>query len=277
MPGRSKTRKTRKTRKPTLRKAKAVVRRAKRVAKKSNSDTFAATITTNVALVPTQGVSVANYLYTCFNLFDTNAPSWSVGVLPEFKMYCNMYDRVRINGIRIRATPKANVFGQDAAQNDASLNLTGDNMIHTAIDRTGAAPGNIKQIAKYPSYRQYNQRKPFTRYYGVKYPRGVWFQTTSLTSPTALPASVTTPGIDMGLFGGITLYAENFVEENGEIFNEPWANVKIDFYCVFQGKALNTITYDAAGIITLSLSLDLHRQLHRTHRKNLRRFGAPPC
>lgn len=228
------------------------MRKVHRRQNKTQRGTFPVTIKTNTTLTPVQGVSVSNYLYTCFNLFDTNAPPWSIAALPEFKLYCSMYDRVRINGVKVKVTPKANVFSQDAAQNDAQLTLTGDNMIHTALDRTGAAPGNIKQVAKYTSYKQYSARKKFQRYYGIKYPKEVWLQTAQLATPASLPATPFVTGQQIGLFGGITLYAENFVEDTAEVWNEPWANVELEFYCVFEGKALNSITYDPeSGTVSL--------------------------
>lgn len=235
---------TRRAKRPSLRKAKAMVTKVHKAKAKKNRDNFFYQARTQLLIKPVQGVTVANYIYQGFNLLDPGGAggqgSWSIHNIPEFNLFRSIYDKVRVNSVTVRVVPRANVFSQDAAQNDGSLNLTGDGMIHTVVDRDNLGPSNIAQLRKYPSYKAYSVMKPFTRSYAIKYPTGVWLDTSTLANMYS-----DLPMLDrMGGFGGITLYAENLPEDNGEIFNEPWASVEIRYNCVFQGKTSSTVSWD---------------------------------
>jgi hypothetical protein len=54
---------------------------------------------------------------------------------------------------------------------------------------------------------------------------------------------------ELGLTGGVTMYADNLLEDNLEIINEPWATVVVEYNIVFQGKTSNSLkgVYDDNG------------------------------
>lgn len=223
---------------------KAVAKRTKARAKKS-MDTFFLQARTTVGIKPVQGATVANYIYQVWALLDATAP-WGCTQIPEFNLYRTLYDKVRINSVTVKWTTKANMLALNDAQNDAALNVTGDGMIHTCIDRDGSAPSQVAQIRKYGSYRGYSVLKGGMRKYNITYPPGVWLDCQAIYSDNTLLQR-------LGAFGGVTMYAENILEDNLEIFNEPWANVEVFYNCVFQGKNSATVGYDPdAGTVTVT-------------------------
>lgn len=224
--------------------AKRMVAKAKKAKAKKNMDTFFLKARYNGIISPAQGSLVSNYIYWTPSLFNTSDLTY-IGNNSEFKLYQAQYDKVRINSIKVIVTPKANVFDQVAAQNDSAYTLTGDGMIHTAIDRDGKVPSNIAKIQRYPSYKAYSVMKKFSRTYRVTYPKGVWIDCQNL-APSA--ASIFT----LGLEGSIGLYAENLVEDAFELINEPWADYQLEYNCVFQGKTSAGISVDNAGRIVLT-------------------------
>lgn len=231
-------------RKPTMARAKRMVGKVRKAKAKKNMDTFFLRAQTQVLAFPVQGVAVSNYLAL---FFDLTNPTASQGVTQnaEFNLYRQLYDKVRINSIKIKVTPKANVFSQAEAQNDSAYTLSGDGLVHTAIDRDGPAPYSIARISRYGSYKKYSVMKPFTRSYSVKYPTGVWLDTANIYSDTTLMTR-------LGLTGGITLYAENLVEDRLELFNEPWAQIQIEYNCVFQGKTTASLSVAEDGTVIVS-------------------------
>lgn len=230
-------------RKPTVAKAKKVVAKAKRRMVKKNMDTFYLRPKFNFVSIPTQGVATSNYIYAFFPLLS---PTLAVGVTQnaEFNLYRSMYDRVRINSVKVTVTPKANVFSQDAAQNDGALTLTGDGMIHHVVDRDGTGPTNVSQLQRYGSYRKTSCMKKFSRSYSITYPTGVWLDCQNIYDDTTLLTR-------LGATGGITFYGENLVEDRAEIWNEPWADVVIEYGCVFQGKTVGQISLNNDGSISV--------------------------
>lgn len=233
-----------------IRKAKKqLANRKKRMAKK-NMDTFFLRARITASILPSQGVTVANYVSSFWKLLD---PTSSVGVTQnsEFGMYSKIYDRVRVNRMRIRIIPKANVLDMGGAQNDTQYNLTGDGRVHTAIFREpDGFNTTVSRFQRQPSYKGYSVLKRFTRSYGIKYPTGVWLDAQNVYNDTTLLQR-------LGAFGGIGIYAENLLEDNLEIYNEPWAAVEISYDCVFQGKTVTALSMDASGNITLANPLNL--------------------
>lgn len=228
----------------TNQKAKQIIRREHKIKAKKNMDNFFFQARTVCMLTPQQGVAVSNFLSWFPRLTD---PGSAVGVTQnaEFNLYRTMYDKVRINSIQVTITPKANVLDQTAAQQDGSYTLDGQGVVHTVIDRDSQPPASISRLSRYPSYQKYSVMKKFTRKYSVKYPTGVWLDCQNIYSDTTLMTR-------LGLSGGIYLYAENFVEDKLELFNEPWAEAEIRYNCVFQGKTSANLNYDATtGIVTL--------------------------
>jgi len=243
MPRTTKTGRRRVARKPTMKKAKQMVTKLHKKKAKKNMDTFFLRAKVQDTLVPSQGVLVANYLYRHLPLMDAASPL-SVTNIPEFNLYRVQYDKVRINSVHIVVTPKANVLDVAAAQNDAAYMVNGDGLIHTVIDRDSGAPSNIAALERYPSYRAYSQRKKFSRSYGITWTPGIWLDCQNIYQDTTLLNR-------MGCFGGITLYGENFMEDQLEITNEPWAKVEVYYNCVFQGKTSASLTVSDDGSITL--------------------------
>lgn len=221
--------------KPSMAKAKKMVTKNNKAKAKKNMDTFffkskvEATITPRQALAP----GVSNYIYNAFTL-DPTGPNAAYMSNAEFNLYRGMFDKFRVNSVRVTFIPKANVLDQGVAQNDGLLNVTGDGKIHHCIDRDSVGPSNIARMARYPSYRNTSVLKKFTRSYSVKYPMGVWLDCDA-------PANFTMAQ-ELGLQGGITIYAENILEDLSEVYNEPWAGVLVEHNIVFQGKTSGQLT-----------------------------------
>jgi len=234
------------TKKPSARKAKAKVTKINKKKAKKNMDTFFLCAKAQTTLIPSQAISGFNYIYRHFPLLDSTSNGLNVTTIPEFKMYQSLYDKVRVNSIHIKVIPKANVLSQGTAQNDDSYTLDGDGKIHTCIDRDGPAPSSVTGIQKYPSYKAHSVMKPFTRMYSIKYPVNQWLDCQNLY------ASNGGLNLGMGYQGGITIYGENFLEDSGEVFNEPYASVEVWYNCVFQGKTGASISVSEAGVVTLT-------------------------
>jgi len=215
----------------------------KRAKALKNQDTFSLTCRSKATAIPQQGGLVSNYVYIFGKLIDVNA---SIGVLnnAEYKLYSTMYDQVRINKLVLKVMPKATNLGEDQAQND-NFNLTGDNIIHTVIDRNSEARMNTEVFARYSSYKKYSAEKDFRRSYSITYPDGIWLDCRSETSDTTLLQR-------LGALGGIYVYAESLLEDVSELFNEPWASVEWEYHCVFRGKNISTLSFADDGTVSLS-------------------------
>lgn len=235
-----------KTQKKTMKKAvRRVAQRKKGMAKK-NMDTYFLRTRVLATIVPSQGATVANYIAAFWQLLD---PTSVVGVTQssEFGLFKNIYDRVRVNRMRVKITPKANVLDQQQAQNEADLNVSGDGKIHTAVLREpDGYVRSVPRLQRQPSYRGYSVLKPFTREYQISYPKDVWLDCQNIYNDETLLRR-------LGAYGGVGIYGENILEENLEIFNEPWAQVEISYDCVFQGKVVSALTLDKdTGAVTVS-------------------------
>lgn len=236
--------------KPSMAKAKKMITKLHKSKAKKNMDTFFLKCKNGVTISPAQGVITSNFIYRGFSLDVTGSGDYAQNGTAlflnnsEFQLYRLQFDKFRVNSVTVRVTPKANVLDQGAAQNDSSYNVTGDGLIHTCLDRDGLAPSSRAIISRYPSYRKYSVLKPFTRSYSIKYPTGIWVDCQS-------PASFTMAK-ELGLTGGITMYAENVLEDRLEILNEPWATVIVEYNIVFQGKTSNSLSgvYNESGALT---------------------------
>jgi len=229
---------------PTMAKAKKMVTKQRKQKAKRNMDTYFLKTKSEVVIIPSQGVSVANYVYASFLLNSSGTDATSYTQNAEFKLWALQYDKFRVNSVKVTVIPKANVLDQQGAQNDGAFNVTGDGWIHTVIDRDGVGPSSKALLSRYPSYRKYSVMKPFTRSYSIRYPTGIWLDCDA-------PATFTM-NKELGLTGGFTMYGENFLEDNYEAFNEPWATVLVEYNIVFQGKTSNSLTgvYDESGNLT---------------------------
>jgi hypothetical protein len=192
-------------------------------------------VATTVA--PTQGVTVANYLYYFFPLIDQNAGIPTLlSNQGEFILNCAMYDRFRVRGITVKYTPHANAQDNALNQNDA-YNYGGDGLMHSVVDRNGVpSSADMGTFMRYGSHKQKSLLKTQSRSYWVKYPTNVWFQCAS--PPT--PSYITSYG-GWGLTGGVGWYAENLLEDSAELFNETIGVFSITYHVEFSGKLLPKI------------------------------------
>lgn len=232
----------RKQRKPAVAKAKKIVAKHTKAKAKKNMDTFFFKSKVTAAITPQQGALVANYIYNSFSL-DPAGGSAAYNNNAEFQLYRSMYDKFRVNSVKVTFTPKANVLDQANNNNDTALNVTGDGMVHHVLDRDSVAPSSIARLTRYPSYRKTSVLKSFSRMYSVKYPTGIWID---CESPATFSMSK-----ELGLLGGVTIYAENILEDSGELYNEPWASVLVEHNIVFQGKTQGLLK----GVYDLSNNL----------------------
>lgn len=231
-----------------MKSAKRMVAKVKKAKAKKNMDTYFLRAKFNLISTAVQGATVNNYVYAFFPLMNaTNTIDATQNT--EFKLFQTLYDQVRINSVTIKVVPKANVLSQLEAQKDSEVVAVGDGLIHTAIDRDGSTPWNVGALQKYSSYKAYNLKRPFTKTYGIKWPPGVWLDCQNIYEDTALLKRI-------GALGGVTMYAENLIEDLLELINEPWANLYITYNCVFRGKTSAAITMDGSGNVVLS-TLDL--------------------
>lgn len=245
-----KRRATNRTRVPrrALAKAKRVMGKKTKAKAKRNMDTFFFKAKSAATISPRQGVSVANYIYQNIGLMDATQP-WSCTQNAEFKLYCSLYDKVRINSVKVRIIPKANVLDQVNAQNENALNVSGSGNYYTAIDRDGPVPSNVAAILRYPSVRKQSILKGMTRTYALKWPTGLWLDTQNLY--------IDNDNLQrQGAFGCVGIYAENVLEESLELFNEPWATIEMEWNCVFQGKTSASLSLADDGKTICVLSHD---------------------
>jgi len=245
MPKQFRPRRRRAPRKPTMAAAKKMVSKRKQVRAKKNMDTFFLRSKITALFVPQQGVSVANYLYSFVPLFDfTNTTSYGIINQAEFQLYRMQYDKFRINKVSWKVTPKANVMDQVVAQQDGTYNLSGQGVVHEVVDRDGPGPSSIAALSRYPSYKKHSIMSKWSRSYSVTYPVGTWLDCQNVYDPD-MKATFKS----LGLNGGLTMYAENFVEESAEAFNEPWAEVEISYDIVFTGKTSASLgfNFDSSG------------------------------
>jgi len=223
--------------KMSVAKAKGVVAKAKRTAGKSNKDTFSLKCRTEATILPQQGVSVSNYVYTTIPLF---AQASDVGFYKnaQFQLYKKLYDQYRVNSVTMKIVPKANMLSQDMAQRDADFTTSGTGLVHSVIDRDGPASMNVQTLVRYPSYRKHSVMKPFSRTYGIKWPTEVW-----LTTNEAYPDQLAIVK-QIGGLGGIYVYGEDLIEDRTEVFNEPWASLEVTYNIVFRGQISTNFGYD---------------------------------
>jgi len=197
-------------------------------------DTFFQRCRTEATITPIQALvtpGLTNYVYNYWSLVGTGANTLYDNA--QFQQNALIYDKYRVNRVKVTFTPKANVLDALNAQNDGVATLTGSGVVHTCLDRDGAGPSSIAQMIQRSSYRKYSLLKKFSRSYDIKYPVNTWFDCTGdRFGPTNQSQIVQT----LGCNGGITIYAENIVEDDLEVFNEPWAEAVIEWDVVFQGR-----------------------------------------
>jgi len=212
------------------------------LANKKNMDTKFLRVTAYSQVFPHQGALVSNYIYSFIPLMPTTANTWVLAE-PQVKVHQTLYDEMRVNRMTVRYVPKANTLDQAAAQNDA-FNVSGNGMYYTAVDRDGPGPYDLAAIQQYPSVRATSILKPCTRKYGVRWSNGEWLDTANPLVDLNILKRV-------GALGGCTQYAENILEDQLEVINEPWGTVQITWDLVFRGTKPQT-TSVTDGVVTIT-------------------------
>lgn len=218
----------------------------------NNVDTTFKTIKLTSMITPAQGVSVSNYANVFFspNPGTPGSITCALNKSPEFNLYCQMYDQFRVHSVTIRVVPRYNVteltaFQASVDQLAGGLSV-GKSVYYTVEDRDGLAPAVISTLKKYSSVRTHRIDKPMWRKYGVKYDSPYsWFDCQN-------PDQLTDVQKVLGIFGGITLYAESLPEVFTTLLNKPWADVEVSYNLTFRGKALVQIAVGEDGAVTLS-------------------------
>ena len=227
---------------------------AKPVARKraANLDVVKQVIKISGSQSPVQGLAVSNYAYSFFS--PTPGPavggvSLSLLGSPEYAMFRQMYDQVRVQSVNVKLVPRYNATEATAftAAIDNATLTAGKQVYYSVIDRDGIAPSSITSLKKYASVRTHSMNKPMSRTYTVKYEgANGWFDCQN-------PALMDQIQQNLGLWGGITIYGESFLEDFAGLFNGIWADVEVTYNVLFRGKALLSIAVDVdTGNVTLS-------------------------
>lgn len=228
--------------------AKKYVRRARKPAAKrklvkQGLDSVVKYIKASAPLDPGQGVSVANYIRSFVSLqpaASSTQLSWNGN--PEARLWRSMYDRFRIESVSIKIVPRANMQSSIGVGGGSQNNSLG--MYYVVADRDSAFTGGLSQVRRLKSGKGFSQLKGCRRTYSVKYPKGLTFDTLS-----DYDISTTTPGVIdqmkmLGIYGGLTIYGENFPENVGRTFNQTWADMEITYKMRFYSYTIGTIQYD---------------------------------
>jgi len=244
------------SKKPSMAKAKKMITKLNKKKAKVNMDTFFLRAKTTGVIVPTTppagNPNFQNYVQIYATLDPTNlATTTSYLGNAEFNYNRLQYDQFRINRVRVTCVPKAQFLSLVDTQGAATgtLNLAGDGMIHTCIDRDSQCQSSIGIISRYPSYKKYSLLKRWSRSYQIKYPMGVWLNTQTPSSFSARD--------DLGLRGGVTAYCENVLEGQGKTVNTPLYDILYEWDIVFRGKVSNNMTasFDASGnVVAMTLT-----------------------
>jgi len=248
--------KVHRSKKPSVAAAKKVVTKLNKKKAKLNMDTFFLRAKTTAVVVPTTppagNPNIQNYVAIYATLDPANLAS-SVSYLgnAEFNYNRLQYDQFRVNRVRVTCVPKAQFLSLVDTQGSANgvLNLAGDGMVHTCIDRDSQCQSSIGIISRYPSYKKFSILKKWSRSYNIKYPNGIWINTQTPSSFSARD--------DLGLRGGVTAYCENVLETQGKTVNTPLYDILYEWDIVFRGKVSNNMTasFDESGnVISMTLT-----------------------
>lgn len=193
------------------------------------------------ALTPGQGVLVSNYIRS----FVSPQPGATSGTLswstnPECRLFRSMYDRFRINSISIRIVPRANVQLSIGVGGSSQNNSQG--MYYVGFDRDSVGPSSVIQMKRLKSTKAYSQLKGCRHTYSIKYPKGVtWDTLADYDSPESGTRNMMQ---SLGIYGGITIYGENFPENADRILNNTWADMELSYNMTFYSYSPRDIQYD---------------------------------
>lgn len=237
----------RKRRSPGLKRAQRKVERVQRKKAVQNKDTHSYKLVREF-MVPLSSASppslAKNYIGTYQPLALSDGSYQSVWTFPEFAMYCNQYDRVRINSVTIQWIPKANVFDAEHVFIDTNVVSSGDMCFHTVIDQDSRAPLNIATLQRYSSYKKFRILKPWKRTMRMTYPKGYW-----LNCQGPLSDANTLQSIGGGAY--LTAYAEDLPVLTAATTWNDVGSFKIVYNVVFQGKQTPKLTVNEDGSVLL--------------------------
>lgn len=240
-------RRVRKTsRRVSFKKAQRKVERAQRKKAKSNKDTHSLKLVREFLVPAAPGTvsGVTNYVGTYQPLAIADGSPGSVWTWPEFQLYKQMYDRVRINSVNLQWIPKANVFDAETAMGSTTIEVNGDMNFHTVIDQDSRAPTNIPSLQRYSSYKKFHMLRKWSRTMRMTYPKNYWINCQNGLSDTNTLQSI-------GGCSYITAYAENLpLPLQNPVYNDV-GTFKITFNVVFQGKIIPAVSVNDDGGVTI--------------------------
>lgn len=208
-------------------------------ARESNTDSHKYTVSLSGSWTPQQGITVSNFLYTYWSPSPATLTYQSnpIANSPEFALYCNMYDQFKVTGMRVKLIPRVKTLESAAlatAEGAGTITM-GKGVIYSVEDRDGIAPSNIASLKRYASCRTHSIYKTISRTYWIDRTKSMWLDCQGLTLLPDIQKAV-------GYNGGLTVYGESLPEVKNTLFNEPWYDVEVQYFCVFRGKASVKIT-----------------------------------
>lgn len=245
--------------------------------KVDNEEIVKHTIKVSSSITPAQGVTVSNYvcMFVSPNSgIGQNNMTMPLGYSPEYLLYCQMYDQLRVHSVTMKVIPRAtqteSVFLAVESEGAAPAVTVGKNVFYTVEDRDGVAAASIATLKKYSSVKTHSCVKPMSRTYRVKYDGpNTWLDCQNRDVLNQITQT-------LGLQGGITLYGESFMENKNQILNSVWADLEVTYQLSFRGKALVGIAVGEDGSVTLSQkplgSLEALQVFHSTD--SIDHFGS---
>lgn len=242
--------------KKTVYKAKKVLaKREKRRAVQGKDTKFVRceqqfTITpTNVGGAPANGL---NWIFNNFQMLTSAASQvMSIENSVDFAINRTLYDKVRINRMRVKLVPRANVLDYATAQNDTSYNVSGTQSLYSAIDANSPLPwgaSNSETISLFeqlPSMKKTSVLKNLVRQIAVCYAPNLWLDTVNLFSNLTLLR-------DIGLFQNIGIFATNLLTDKSETAFEPVYDCIVSWDCVFSSAKPKSTKVNLDGTVTIS-------------------------
>lgn len=233
-----------------LKRAQRVVERVQRRKMRSGGDTHSLKVTQTFDAPLAPGSSnpasaCTNYIgiWQPLALFDSTNPACA-WMFPEFDLYTNLYDRVRINSVTVEWIPKANIYDVLNALNDTTVTTTGDLMFHTVIDKDSKGPLNVKSLQRYGSYKRFSVKKYWKRTMRMTYPKSYWINTIGPNSDANTLQSI-------GGCSYMTVYTENLPSNVTNPTYNNFGTFKITYNVVFQGKYAASITAQDDGSVLI--------------------------
>lgn len=196
---------------------------------------------------PSQGLTVNNYMYAVLSgPYSVYSGATYLYNTKEWAIYSKLFDRWRLAGVKARFVPLGNMvdFQWGAVNQGDGVIAPSTHRLHSVVDQDGPAPDDISILRTYASYRSSKMYKTLTRKLGYKYAKNQWFDTSA-------PPTETNESKESSFSKAITVYGENFPESNGTVINVPMYRLEIEYYLVFQGLSIGSISKTTEGHIVL--------------------------